>query len=290
MKKQVFNRIPISFTFPLKISGWIILNLFMVFFVHTYAENVFLNNLLVGLNFFLSASILVSIGRYVILTLYANSRKYKSRSSFRSNFVLGINRLSAILNALFALNMIMIIIGVDPREFLTSITLVAMAIAVLFRDYITNMISGLILMFSDQLAIGDHVIIDNQEGRVEDITLSNIVVRNGSGELVLLPNNLFFTSSVVNKTSGKSQALVLEFELLPQYLNALDVLEEDLNRFCQKHPKLTPGTIIELSIDKISWEYVSVKIALNLPSSSNNLRKEIKSALFKEIILFQQKQ
>lgn len=286
----MFNRIPISFTFPLKIAGWIILNLFMVFFVHLYVENVFLNNLLVGLNFFLSASILVSIGRYVILTLYANSRKYKIRSSFRSNFVLGINRLSAILNALFALNMIMIIIGVDPREFLTSITLVAMAIAVLFRDYITNMISGLILMFSDQLAIGDHVIIDKQEGRVEDITLSNIVVRNGSGELVLLPNNLFFTSSVVNKTSGKSQTLVLEFELLPQYLNDLDILEEDLNSFCQKHPKLTPGTKIELAIDKISWEYVRIKIALNLPSSSNNLRKEIKSALFKEIILFQQKQ
>src|SRR5690606_29269263 len=106
------------------------------------------------------------VGRYLLISWY--SRRSHPNNRLRSNVVLGINQFAIILNAGFVVMAIMVILNIDPKEFLTSITLVAMAIALLFRDYITNMISGLLIMFSDRFTVGDYIKIGNDQGRIVD--------------------------------------------------------------------------------------------------------------------------
>src|SRR5690606_11041092 len=137
----------------------------------------------------------------------------KSHDPMRSNFVLGINRIAEILNVGIFIISFMLLFGRDPLEFFTSITIVAAAIAIVSKDYITNMINGLIIMFSDQLTLGDIIRIGDQEGKITDVTLLNIVLTNEDSDLVMVPNNLLLTAQVVNHSKQHIKKLTFEFDM-----------------------------------------------------------------------------
>src|SRR5690606_4496714 len=137
----------------------------------------------------------------------------KKSSRVRGNYVLGINQIATLLNVVFVVLGLMLAFGIDPGKFLTSITIVAMAIALLFRDYITNMISGLLIMFSDQFTIGDTVKVGEHQGKIMDITLANMVIKNEDDDIVLIPNNTAFTSNIINHSLQNSRKLTIDFEL-----------------------------------------------------------------------------
>src|SRR5690606_12377662 len=102
-----------------------------------YERHPRLEQIAYGINVFLTGSILVSIGWFVFISLYRRQAKRSNR--LRGNYVLGITQIATLLNVIFAVLGLMWVFGVNPKEFLTSITIVAMAIALLFREYITNM-------------------------------------------------------------------------------------------------------------------------------------------------------
>src|SRR5690606_37933963 len=145
-----------------------------------------------GVNTLLTGSILIAIGRFILIAIY--QRRNKKNNRVRGNYILGINQIATILNIVFAILGLMMAFGINPKEFLSSITIVAMAIALLFRDYITNMISGLLIMFCDQFTIGDTVRIGEHQGKIMDITLPHIMVKNVADDVVLIPNSTPFTT------------------------------------------------------------------------------------------------
>ena len=104
------------------------------------------------------------------------SKNIRLKSNIKDNFILGIDRIQSILDTVFFALAFIVFLGNDPKSFLTSITIVAAAIALTFKDYITNMINGLIIMFSDQLSLGDHIKIKDIDGKIVDITLINMVL------------------------------------------------------------------------------------------------------------------
>src|SRR5690606_675289 len=149
--------------FIIKVASWVLLYTSFWYFGDFYTEYPRLDRVSNGLNLFLTTSILFSIGRYIIITIY---NKRHEKRIVRGNFVLGINRLTVVLNTTMAGISLMIALGIDPREFVTSMTIVAMALAVTFREYITNLLSGLFIMFSDQFSVGDRVKIGEHKGRI----------------------------------------------------------------------------------------------------------------------------
>lgn len=281
---DTINYDKLSFSFVIKVVCWLGINLSFLFLDDAYGSSKLLNNGAVAFNFFLTSSILFSIGRYVIIVLYNRRNSHKST---RGNFVLGINRLTAVLNSVFAVIALMMLLNIDPREFLTSMTIVAMALAVTFREYITNMISGLIVMFSEQLSVGDQVVFDKHQGRIVDITLANLVLKNEDEELVLIPNNLFFTSAMINKTAYISRFFVVRFEL-PFILSHQAVeLEKSLKTYCTNHQQLQNQNHIKLMVTEIGGDYVKYKMELQASSNSIRNQKELESEILKEVLRLQ---
>ena len=160
---------------------------------------------------FTGASLTISVVRLVMISLYI--RRHKLKRNIQDNFILGINRIVSVLNTVFIIIALMIFMGLDPINFLTSITIVAAAIAITFKDYITNMINGLIIMFSDRLSLGDHIKVLDQEGKILDITLTNIILQNEDNDMVLIPNSVIFNSITVNQSKQNIKKLTVEFEL-----------------------------------------------------------------------------
>lgn len=284
--KEKTNTSKFPFTFVIKI---VLLAITITLFFNTSKEDEakWWYQVLKGAYFFLVPSIVVSIARFVIISFY-NARHAKV--AVRGNFVLGINRLTAMLNAVFVIIALMIAFGIKPIEFLTSLTIVAMAIAVLFRDYITNMLSGLFIMFSEQLSVGDRIKVGDQKGRIVDITFANIELQNDEDDIVMIPNNLVFTNPMVNLSAHRSNLFTVKFELPLAIPISVDQLESDIRLTLTNHPNLAPTNELDLEVVEIGKDFVRYKMELYAVSSSNKLHKSIENEILKYILDFKYRQ
>jgi len=278
---MVKNKLSLSFVF--RCALWIALSYSFVGLASFYEKNKIFLHFAYALNTFLTANLLISIGRFLIVSLY--NRKHANHD-VRGNFVLGISRVATVLNAGMIVITLMVALGIDPKEFITSMTIVAMAIAVIFREYITNMISGLLVMFADQFSIGDHIKISNYQGKIVDITLANIVVRDEDDDVVLIPNNLIFTSTMVNKSSQKSNKLIVKFELPLEKPLHVQSVENHLRPILKINKNIIWDDLFKIKIAEIGKDFVKYKIELNTISSSNKLHYQIQNEILNEILLF----
>ncbi|NGM63710.1 mechanosensitive ion channel family protein [Sphingobacterium sp. SGR-19] len=278
-EKKDTNPIP----FLIKLFLWVLLYTSFWYFGDSYKERPWLNNLSNALNLFLTSSILFSIGRYIIIMIY---NKRHEKRAVRGNFVLGINRLTVVLNTTMAIIAFMIAFGIDPRDFVTSLTIVAMAVAVTFREYITNLISGLFIMFSDQLSVGDRVKVGEHKGRIVDINFSSLVIQNEDDDMVMVPNNMVFTSPIINLSAHRSSLFLVKFELPLQAAVEVDKLEESIRALLVNHPYLTGEDELQLKVVEIGKDYVKYKMEIHAKSSSNKVHKQVENEVFKEVLKF----
>jgi small-conductance mechanosensitive channel len=92
---------------------------------------------------------------------------------------------------------------------------VAAAIAAFAANtLLSNVFAGLQLAFGKSLRLGDVVVIDNEWGRIEDITLTYIVLHVWDDRRLILPTSYFTTHPFENWTRNESSLLgSVEFDL-----------------------------------------------------------------------------
>lgn len=279
-----------SFTFRSKLVFVIKLILVLLIgyslsrYTEFYSQYPVFSNLAYGLNTFLTASVLISVGRYLMISWY--SRKNHNNARMRNNVLMGISQIAGILNVVFVILGIMLALNINPKDFLTSITLVAMAIALLFRDYITNMISGLLIMFSDRFSMGDFIKIGEDQGKIIDITLSNIVIRNEDDDAVMVPNNSAFISNIVNQTIENTRKMVIDFNLPLQSAYQSDQLEKRLMSALKEMKEQVVLDTVQFKVVSVSHNEVSFKLSFMLHTKNKSRKSMIRDSLFREVLAF----
>jgi len=239
-----------------------------------------LNDLIRAFIFLLSANLIVSLAGFVTLRIYLRKRDdYK----LQPNFILGVDRIAGILNSIALLISLMLAFGIRPLEFLTSITIVAAAIALLTKDYITNIVNGLIMMFSDQLEIGDKIQVGRHTGFIRDITLINLVLKNDSGEIILIPNNMALTTDVVNFSKNNTHQVIFDIEMSAINEIHLARLEEKLVSILQQSketvfPEGAQLNVLERKADTVLVRF-QFPIKTGEKASEISIKKEINQAL-----------
>lgn len=193
-----------------------------------YTEYPFLGKLSKGCILFLGPSLLISILRLVVIYWYI--KKHRLKKNIKDNFILGINRVVSIFNTVFFALALTALFSVNPLDVVFSVSIVAAALAVTFKDYITGMINGLIIMFSDRLSLGDHIKLGEHEGKILDITLTNMILQNEDSDMVIIPNSVAFGSVIVNQSKQNTKKLSIEFDLSLRYSYTPDFLEEYLTK------------------------------------------------------------
>ena len=226
---------------------------------------------------FLGPSLAISILRLVIIYWYI--RKHKFKKNIKDNFILGINRIVSILNTVFIVLALMIFMGTNPKEFLTSITIVAAAIALTFKDYITNMINGLIIMFSDRLSLGDHIKVHDIEGKILDITLINMILQNEDNDMVIIPNSVAFSSVIINQSKQNIKKLSVEFELALHYGYTPEYLEMYLNKVVEGYKQNVVAGGLTIKTTAINKDMASFKAQVLLNHYDRLKEREIRRSL-----------
>lgn len=72
------------------------------------------------------------------------------------------------------------------------------------RPFIENLISGIVLSFSNLARIGDTVLIDDKYGTIEDITMTHTVLKIWNWRRYIVPNSKMLSKEVINCTINDS--------------------------------------------------------------------------------------
>ncbi|SIN80357.1 mechanosensitive ion channel family protein [Chitinophaga niabensis] len=252
---------------------------------HTYFEKYnWLGRMANALSLFLGANILISIGWIVLISWYL--RKNRLQRLTRDNFVLGLNRISSVLNTVVFLVALMNFTGLNLKETFFSLSIAAAAFALLTKEYVANMINGLIIMFSDQLSLGDQIRVGEYKGKVLDITLINVVLQNDDDDIVLIPNSVIFSSMVLNQSKQNIKKLTIEFELDLKYQSSPDMLERELKASLRPYASNITENSFSLKILEIKKDLVHYKVQFLIPRPDKETERKMRRMLINTILSF----
>lgn len=233
---------------------------------------------------YITIHLILSLSRMIIVGWYI--RKQHESSEFQDNFVLGINRITSFLSLIAFVVMLFPALGVNIKEFFTSISIVAAAIALLSKDYISNMINGLILMFSNQLSLHDYIQIGDQKGQIVDITWLNLHLINDDEDLMYIPNTTVLSSSVINYTKRRIKKLTVDLELPKELIIAMETLENRLGSISALHPKFVKEGSEQLKIIKFNKDNLLLKFQMVLLRFNKDTEKKMRKVVQREILEF----
>src|SRR5688572_15330565 len=90
-------------------------------------------------------------------------------------------------------------LGVDLTPLLAGAGIAGLAIGFGAQSLVKDVIAGFFVLLEDQYGVGEVVRIGTQEGLVEEMTLRLTVLRNGDGEVHVIPNGSIQTVTVLSR-------------------------------------------------------------------------------------------
>lgn len=108
-------------------------------------------------------------------------------------------------------------IGIDLAPILAGAGLIGLGISLASQSLIKDTINGFLILFEDQYAVGDVIVVGDVGGLVETMNLRITQLRNGEGRLITIPNSAI---SVVQNLSKEWARVDLTLEVA--YQNDVD--------------------------------------------------------------------
>ena len=86
--------------------------------------------------------------------------------------------------------------SLTPAKLLAALGLGSIAIGFAFQDIFENFLAGVMIMLRRPMRIGDFIICEDVEGKIEQINIRDTFVRQTDGVLILVPNSKLFKNEV----------------------------------------------------------------------------------------------
>ena len=94
-----------------------------------------------------------------------------------------------------------------PGDLVAGLGITSVAIGFAFKDVLQNFFAGVLLLWRRPFVVGDEIVFENFQGKVEDITVRSTRVRTYDGERAIIPNGVIYTSAVLVRTAYPDRRL-----------------------------------------------------------------------------------
>lgn len=162
---------------------------------------------------------------------------------------------------------------------LASAGVVGILTALAAKSFFGNIIAGLQLAFSNALRLDDVVVVEGEWGRIEEMTLSYVVVKIWDERRLIMPTEYFTTKPFQNWT--RSEASVLgTIELDVDWTVPLDEMRAELERVVHGS-QLWDGRVCNLQVTEATGGQIQVRCLISAANSGNqwDLRCVVREAL-----------
>ncbi|WP_035166120.1 mechanosensitive ion channel family protein [Caloramator sp. ALD01] len=226
--------------------------------------------------------IIIKIGEKIIHSFFERQKKSK----------FGLNeKKAATLQELFksllryAMYFVAAIWIFDIKTVIAVTGVAGVAIGFGAQNLVKDIISGVFILFEDQFAVGDYIVIDGLSGFVEAIGIRVTKLRDFSGDLHIIPNGTI--SKVTNKTRGNMRALVdVDIAYEEDIDHAISVIKEVCEDVKKDFEDIVEGPdvvgVVKLGESGITIRVVAKTIPMKQWAVEMELRRRIKYRLDKE--------
>jgi small-conductance mechanosensitive channel len=164
---------------------------------------------------------------------------------------------------------------------LASAGIIGIIVGFAAQRSIATLIAGLQIAFTQPIRLDDVVIVENEWGRIEEITLTYVVVRIWDLRRLILPVTYFLEQSFQNWTRVSARLLGSVF-IYTDYRISVDAIRHELMRLT-KESAFWDGEVCSLQVTDASDRTMELRALVSAADSSNawDLRCEIREKLIK---------
>lgn len=159
------------------------------------------------------------------------------------------------------------------RQFGTSLLasagLAGLAVGFAAKPVLGNLIAGLQLAFTQPIRLDDVVIVENEWGRVEEITGTYVVIRIWDDRRLIVPLQYFIENPFQNWTR-KTSNLIGSLFLWVDYAMPLEPLRKELEALCAQSPQLWDGKVCVLQVTDTTDRAIQLRVLVSTKDSSSN--------------------
>ncbi|WP_252273362.1 mechanosensitive ion channel family protein [Pseudomonas subflava] len=159
------------------------------------------------------------------------------------------------------------------RQFGTSLLasagLAGLAVGFAAKPVLGNLIAGLQIALTQPIRLDDVVIVENEWGRIEEITGSYVVVRIWDDRRLIVPLQWFIENPFQNWTRSTS-SLTGAVVIWVDYATPLEPLREELTRLCNEAPHLWDGRVNVLQMVDANDHAIQLRALVSSGDSSRN--------------------
>lgn len=241
------------------------------------AKSSIASSLLNFLIFWLATNIIIRLSQYIY------RRRKKLGHKFSDNVIIGLKNIYYLMMFSAVIIMGLGLFGLQIKELLTAISIVAAAIAIISKELVLDVICGINFSFSRDIAIGDYVKIGDMEGKVLDLNIHKIVLLH-QDNVMNIPNSKAYFSDIINYTSVHPNKKYFHISV-PNYLriSKSDLVEMFNSILSRQHyiDLIDQSSIVFQSMSKDESTYKIVLLFKSHPGSISIAA--IKSQLFEQL-------
>lgn len=162
---------------------------------------------------------------------------------------------------------------------LASAGVVGIVFGLAAQTSLSNLFAGIQIAFTDAIRVDDIVDIDGSYGRIEEITLTYVVVRVWNGTSLILPCTYFTTTPFHNWTHQRTDTMGT-VELGLDWTVPVDDVRSALREAVSRSENWD-GQVAELRVEDTSGPVVRLSAVVSAPDGDrcNALRWEVREAL-----------
>lgn len=202
----------------------------------------------------------------------------------RDNVTTGLSNLFLMFIAVYGFISVFGLFGISLGHMFTTLSIVGAAIAIISKDFVADIISGVVISFSSEISIDDFVKIGDHRGKIIAINIAKTALLNEDDDIIFIPNSTVFTSDVINYTKKQIKKTSIEFEIPAGSISSIEEFEEQLIQSLLEYHHLIEPNSYFLRVLQIKKDYLSLKFQYNLIQFSRELERQIKRKAVRHIV------
>ncbi|TVR80351.1 MAG: mechanosensitive ion channel protein MscS [Saprospirales bacterium] len=226
----------------------------------------------------------IELVKSLIIYLYRQRKGLKYPEN--DNFIFGIRNLFILFYTFGLFFLMLALTKVQFTNFVFSISIVAAALAITLKEFLSDIITSMLMTFSRELEVGDVIKIGEHKGKIVNMSLNKTAILTEDDDMVFLPNTKVYLSDIVNYTKRDIKKTSISFEIGIGIIQDVEEVENLLkNAVAEYKDKIRPDSY-NLRILDIKKDYLSFKFQYILYKSDPDLEKSIRKKVIRAIYEF----
>lgn len=228
--------------------------------------------------------VLVTIRTIIeIIIVSSNIDNKPNRSLLKDNLLIGMKNLYTIIAVISVFLGILSLMGIELKEVFTTLSIVAAAIAIVTKEFLAEIIIGIINGFSSKIEIDDIVEYNGQKGKIVEIGLQKITLMTDDDDILYVPNTKFYNSDIVNYTKRDIRRMSIDFQIDTRRVESIEELENKIILACKPMDKYLIPNSFNLKVIKVTKDAIDFKFQYTLMEVRREIQRQMRRIILRTV-------